>query len=695
MQAVAVLLCCGLACEQSQPPVVPRAAAAEDETEAAGADGDVQQDEATQGKPREGKPREHKPNRLANETSLYLLMHAHNPVDWYPWGEEALEKAKKENKVIFLSIGYSSCHWCHVMERETFLDEEIAALMNKHFVCIKVDREERPDVDDIYMKSLQVYQQLTGSPRGGGWPLSMFLTPDGKPFFGGTYFPARDGDRGEGSTGFLTIINRVRQAWTEQPDGLKQNANTVAEVTKAELEGSHFGGAITIDAKLLDAAQAALAEEYDEKYGGFGFDPRVDQRPKFPEPSNLFFLVDRARKAKDTRAEEMLVHTLQRMAMGGIRDHLGGGFHRYSVDRMWQIPHFEKMLYDNGQLASVYTEAYLLTGREDFRRVVDEMLRFVLREMTSPDGAFYSALDAESEGEEGKFYVWKKAEVESLLTGDEFKLFAAVYGLDGEPNFGDPPTVKTHYAPQLARPLHEIAADRKMTEVELEQRLSPIRQKLFDARSQRERPLTDTKILTSWNGLMIRGFADAGRGLKNEEYVKAAERAADFVLQRLRTDDGRLLRTFGKGQAKLNAYLNDYAFLADGLIALFQATGEAKWLTAADELTAKQLELFWDETSGGFFFISDDHETLLARAKNPYDGAQPSGNSVAAQNLVFLGSELNKPEYLKKAERTIGSLGALLDRAPAIATRMMVAASMLLEVKGATAEGLDPCGDSF
>ncbi len=614
-------------------------------------------------------------NRLAKETSPYLLMHAHNPVDWYPWGDEALEKAKKEDKIIFLSIGYSSCHWCHVMERESFVDKEIADFMNKHFVCVKVDREERPDIDAIYMMSLQVFNQLTGSGRGGGWPLSMFLTPDAKPFFGGTYFPARDGDRGQ-ATGFFTIVKKVNDVWEKEPDTIKRDAETVTRVTKLELAGQRPDPLVKIDAELLDATLAALNEQYDEKYGGFGFDPRDPMRPKFPEPSNLFFLIDRVQKANDERAKELLTGTLDRMAMGGIRDHVGGGFHRYSVDRYWRIPHFEKMLYDNGQLATAYTEAHVLTGREDYRRIVQEMLDFVLDEMTDPQGGFYSALDAESEHEEGKFYRWEKAEIEKLLSEDEFELMAFAYGLNGAPNFEE-----KYYAPQFERPVAELAAEKKVTADELDAQLKPIRKKLFDARSKRPRPLTDTKILTSWNGLMIRGFADAGRGLKIERYTEAAQRAADFTLANLRTGDGRLLRTYGQNKAKLNAYLNDYAFLVDGLIALHRATGDDKWLTAAADLTAKQIELFWDEDNGGFFFTSKDHEELLARGKTPYDGAEPSGNSVSAENLIYLASKLDKPEYLERAEKTIRSVGGLLQRAPAAAPRMMTAVSALLDAK--------------
>ena len=614
-------------------------------------------------------------NRLAKESSPYLLLHAHNPVDWYPWGEEALAKANKENKVIFLSVGYSSCHWCHVMERESFIDKEIAAFLNKHFICIKVDREERPDIDSFYMTSLQVYNQLSGSGRGGGWPMSMFLLPDTRPFFGGTYFPARDGDRGA-TTGFFSIAKRIQEIWKENPDAIKRDAESVARLTKVQLEGEAPDESFKISKDLIDKTLASLDDQYDETYGGFGFNESQPNRPKFPEPSNLFFLADHVRNTKDERAKEMLVGTLERMSMGGIQDHLGGGFHRYSVDRFWRIPHYEKMLYDNGQLASVYAETYTLTGREDFRRIVEEMLEFVLRELTSEEGGFYSALDAESEDEEGKYYRWEKKEVQSVLDKDEYELFASVYGLDSEPNFEE-----HYYAPQFAKPLSEIAADLKVDEAKLVSELTPIRKKLFDARSKRERPLLDIKILTSWNGLMIRGFADAGRELKNDSYIKAAERAADFVLDKLRNEDGRLLRTYANGEAKLNAYLNDYAYLVDGLIALYRASGDKKWLTAADELTAKQIELFWDEKNGGFFFTSSDHEALLARSKNPVDGAQPSGNSVSAQNLIFLAKELKKPDYLDKAKKTVRSSGTLLQRSPSGAPRMVIAASQLIESK--------------
>ena len=644
-------------CSPSETAVAPTATAAEAEPEAPAPD-----------KKSDDRPA----NRLAKETSPYLLLHAHNPVDWYPWGEEAFAKATKEGKVIFLSVGYSSCHWCHVMERESFMDEEIAAYLNEHFVCVKVDREERPDVDSIYMTAVQVYNQATGSGRGGGWPMSVFMTPEAKPFFGGTYFPARDGDRGA-ATGFLTLLQRTQQFWGENRENIEKDADTITQLVKRELDGRRPQAVGELDGKVFHEAFHVLEEQYDAEYGGFGFDPQNPFRPKFPEPSNLMFLIARLKSGEldaehQATAKRLLEGTLQRMAMGGIRDHLGGGFHRYSVDRFWRIPHFEKMLYDNGQLASVYSEAYLLTGREDFKRVVDEMLTFVMREMTDEQGGFYSALDAESEGEEGKFYRWEKEEVAKLLEADEFKLFAKVYGLDEEPNFEE-----EYYAPQLAEPTAAVAESLKLSEADLEQKLVPIRAKLLAIRDKRQRPLTDTKILTSWNGLMIRGFADAGQGLQNDDYIQAASRAADFVLTKLRSEDGRLLRTYGAGEAKLNAYLDDYAFLIDGLISLHKATGDSKWLTAADELAAKQLELFWDDKNGGFFFTSGDHESLLARGRDPIDGVEPSGNSVSADNLVYLAKALDRDEYLDKAKQAIDSVSGLLSQAPSAVPRMAIA----------------------
>jgi uncharacterized protein YyaL (SSP411 family) len=604
-------------------------------------------------------------NRLAKETSPYLLQHAHNPVDWYPWGDEALAKAKKEGKLIFLSVGYSSCHWCHVMERESFQDVEIAKFLNENFVCIKVDREERPDIDAVYMTALQVYSQLAGSGRGGGWPLSMFLTPDAEPFVGGTYFPARDGDR-EGAPGFLQLAQKVQEVWAKEPERIRGDAKTVAKFTKDQMEKRTVVPTVPLDESLVNRTLEALAEQYDPKYGGFGHSPDGRQ-PKFPQASKLVFLLDRAKRGNE-QAKQMLVSTLEKMSLGGIRDHLGGGFHRYSVDRYWRIPHFEKMLYDNGQLASVYAEAFELTGREDFRRVVVELCDFVLRELSDRSGGFYAALDADSEGEEGKFYRWERPEVHAALSADEYSLFANVYGLERSPNFDE-----KFYVPQLAQPLSEIAAELKMTEMALEAKLAPVRQKLLKVRNTRERPNTDSKIVTADNGLMIGGLADAGRILKEPRSVAAAEKAAEFVLTKLRGADGRLLRSFAGGEARHNAYLNDYAFLVEGLVRLYRATHNERWLDEAAALTAKQIELFADERGGGFFFTSRDHEALLARGKEVIDSALPAGNSVAAHNLIFLSGAKAKPEFLGLARKAIAATVGITQESPAAAPLMITA----------------------
>ncbi len=622
-------------------------------------------------------------NRLAKETSPYLLQHAHNPVEWFPWTPEALEKAKREGKPIFLSIGYSSCHWCHVMERESFEDGEIARFLNDHFICIKVDREERPDIDAIYMTALQVYNQLAGTGRGGGWPLSMFLTPEAEPFVGGTYFPARDGDR-EGVSGFLQLSQKIHEIWKEQPDRIRGDAQVIVKYTKAEMESRRGSLTLKIDDSLAKETLASLADQFDPKYGGFGYTPD-GRKPKFPQASNLFFLLDRARRAGDQhvrragdeQARTMLITTLEKMSLGGIRDHLGGGFHRYSVDRYWRIPHFEKMLYDNGQLASVYAAAYELTGRDDFRRVAVEACDFVLRELTDVTGGFYTALDADSANEEGSseegaFYRWQKSEIEQALTADEFSLFASAYGLDKSPNFEE-----KFYVPQLIRPLSEVAAEMKLSEAVLENRFAPIREKLLQMRNQRRRPRTDTKIVTADNGLMIAGLADAGRLLKEPRYVAAAEKAADFVLAKLRTPDGHLLRCYAGGEARLNGYLNDYAFLTHGLVVLHQATKNQRWLDEAAVLTAKQVELFSDQRGGGFFFTSSDHEALLARGKEVVDGAIPAGNSVSAHNLIFLAGAKGKLEYLDLARKTIAATITTTQSSPAAAPLMMTTISAI------------------
>ncbi len=613
----------------------------------------------------DGSNEQHNTNRLIDQTSPYLLMHAHNPVDWYPWGPDAFAKAQREGKLIFLSIGYSSCYWCHVMERESFMDKEIADFLNEHFVCIKVDREERPDVDDIYMTAVQL---ITGR---GGWPLSVFLTPDAQPILGGTYFPARSGDRGS-HLGFLELITGIEQAWKKDSKKMVKRAQQVsAAVSKVLLEQSH-NPPTDPTPEMLGQVQKAMEEQFDAEFGGFGQPPFRAHDPKFPSPPELLYLVDRVRQEEDTEAREMLLLTLDKMAEGGIRDHLGGGFHRYSVDRFWKIPHFEKMLYDNGQLASVYAEAFALTGKDKYRRVVEELLNFVLREMTDQAGGFYSAIDAETDAEEGKYYRWEKKELDSLLDDKERSFMGDIYSFSTGPNFRH--DGHAFYVPQLSASIEKLAADRNLNEPTLEKRLQPLRERLLKARYTRKRPLTDTKILTAWNGLMIRGFADAGRILENEQYLQAATRAASFALDQLQTEGGRLLRSYRNGSAQLNAYLVDYAFLVDGLLSLYRATQDPQWLKAARSLTDKQIELFWDEDSGGFFFTSGDHETLIARAKKRTDGVLPSGNGVAAANLVFLANMFPDSHYGDYADRLVGRLSADL-KDPFQARRMPTTAN--------------------
>ncbi len=433
------------------------------------------------------------------------------------------------------------------------------------------------------------------------------------------------------------------------------DAERLTEVLQQVLREQQPAEEIKLEPQLIDNVQESLAANFDPAWGGFGYSDANPQYPKFPSPPDLMFLIEQARGegAAADAARGMLTLTLDKMAQGGIRDHLGGGFHRYSVDRFWHIPHFEKMLYDNGQLATVYAETYALTGDETYRRVLVELLDFVLDEMTDEAGAFYAAIDADSEGEEGKFYRWTKEELDEALSGEDRQLMADVYQLGGEPNFED-----EYFVPILDEPKTKTAKRMEITVDQLEDRLAPLRQKLFDIRNDRKRPLTDTKILTAWNGLMIRGFADAGRILDDSRYITAAQQSADFVLDQLTTEDGRLLRTYREGEAKLNAYLDDYAFLAEGLLALHRASGERRWLEAADRLTAKQIELFWDEEAGGFFFTSGDHETLIARAKKRTDGVMPSGNSVAASNLLYLADTLDKPAYRKRAAETLQTFAA-------------------------------------
>jgi hypothetical protein len=603
-------------------------------------------------------------NHLAGETSPYLKMHAHNPVDWYPWGEEALKKARDEKKLIFLSVGYSSCYWCHVMERESFMDDEISRFLNEHFVCIKVDREERPDIDSIYMMALQV---ISGS---GGWPMSVFLTPEGQPFLGGTYFPARDGDRG-GLPGFLTVLQKTHDFWQKKSDVVRDSAGKLTDLIRAEMAGETVAADLQLDRGLVDSLKLALANDFDPQYGGFSFDPADPQRPKFPEASNLLFLLDCVQRTGDEECRKMLLTTVDALAQGGIWDHLAGGFHRYSTDRYWTIPHFEKMLYDNGQLLSVYSWAYQQTSREDYRLIADRIAGWLNAEMRDAGGAFHAALDAESERVEGKYYRWAKEELEATL-GDQWDVWSGPYELTAAPNFEEEFIVL-----RLGKAWPEAAQQAGVSVVDLDGRLAEGRKRLLAARSKRVRPLTDGKVLCGWNGLAIRGLADAGYHGKRPEHIEAAVRVAEFVLGKLRDGQGRLLRTYNEGQARLTAYLDDYAFVIDGLLGLHRATGDERWLREADTLMQQQIRWYADEQQAGFFFTASDHEELLVRLKLWIDEAVPAGNSLTAHNLLYLAQALQRPEYRERAEKLVLQATPMLQKRPRMAPRLVSAVAEL------------------
>jgi uncharacterized protein YyaL (SSP411 family) len=580
------------------------------------------------------------PNRLANETSPYLLQHADNPVDWYPWGPEAFERAKREDKPILLSIGYSACHWCHVMEHESFEDPDIARLMNEHFVNIKVDREERPDLDRIYMSAVQA---LTGH---GGWPMTVFLTPDGEPFYGGTYFPPED--RG-GMPGFGRVLLAIAEAYRQRRADVQQNARALREALSRQAELRPSTELLSPD--IVSAAVADLARHYDHQRGGFG------QAPKFPQPMVLEFLLRAFVRTRDERALRMAEHTLAQMARGGMYDHLGGGFHRYAVDAAWLVPHFEKMLYDNAQLARVYLDAYRLTGKPFYRRVVEETLDYVARDMLHPDGGFYATEDADSEGEEGKFYVWTPQEIAAVLGPDDGALFKRYYGVTPQGNF------EGHSILHVPREPAEVAAELGLAVAALEERLAASRAKLRAVRARRVRPGRDEKIITSWNGLMLRAFAEAARYLGRDDYRQIAVRNAAFVLGVARRGD-RLWHTWKDGIVKGQGFLEDYAYLADGLLALYETTFDERWFVEAQALAAVMVEHFHDDRNGGFFDTSDEHEALIARPKDYFDNATPSGNAVAADVLLRLYALTGDALYERLAVEVLRLLRDAMQRYP-------------------------------
>src|SRR5450432_643558 len=581
-------------------------------------------------------------NRLILESSPYLLQHAHNPVDWRPWGDEVFDEARRLERPVFLSIGYATCHWCHVMEAESFEDEEIAAFMNGHYLCIKVDREERPDIDAVYMSAVQA---LTGS---GGWPMSVWLTPAREPFFGGTYFPPRDGARGAGH-GFLTLLRELAGTYAKDGERVTRASKALVEAVRKDMESSDAGGAQP-GAGVIGDTVSYFKRAFDNVEGG------VRRAPKFPSNVPVRLLLRAHRRTGDAETLHMATFTLSKMAGGGMYDQLGGGFHRYSTDARWLVPHFEKMLYDNALLAVAYAEAAQATGRADFARVTRETLDYVLREMTTPDGAFYSATDADSEGEEGKFFVWSQSEIERLLgVGPETARFLRYYGVTAGGNFEGANILNAAHPDEA-----EWAA------------LAPARAKLYAARAHRPPPLRDEKVLAAWNGLMISGFAVAGRLLDEPRYVAAATGAATFVLERMRVSS-RLARSFKDGRPGPAGFLDDYAFVVAGLLDLYEAGSERRFLEAAVTLADETERLFADPERGGWFMTAGDHEALLAREKPAYDGAEPSGTSVALSNALRLGAYTTDDRWRQIAERAFAAVGVVLTNRPMAMTEALLA----------------------
>jgi uncharacterized protein YyaL (SSP411 family) len=600
-------------------------------------------------------------NELANETSPYLLQHAHNPVNWHPWGPAAFAKAKAENKPIFLSVGYSTCYWCHVMERESFERDDVAKILNEHFIAIKVDREERPEIDQQYMLATQL---ITGR---GGWPNSVWLTPDGKPWMAGTYFPREQ---------FKNVLLQLADFWKNRTDDVLEQADqmmaAIKKIGNTSLESKPISQA------LIDTAVSAAKSNFDRQLGGFG------AQPKFPPHDNLALLIDQYRRDKNKTVADIIQITLTHMARGGVYDQLGGGFHRYSTDAQWLLPHFEKMLYDNGQLMKAYTDGYLLFDDQEYRNVVEGIYVWLEREMTSPAGGFYSAIDSESNAEEGKFYVWTMAEILEVLGPQDGQLFADVYQIQPGGNFTDEATgEKTkNNIPHLKTSIRETATQNNMDAEEVELKLVTMRGQLLDVRQQREFPHLDDKVLAAWNGLMIEALAYAGRTLDEPKYTAAAEKAANFILTSM-MKDGKLQRSWRGGQAKLNGYLNDYAFVAKGLVEVYKATEEQQYLDAAMQLADTMLTDFADEQSGGFYFTAessgDGQNDFVLRSKNLNGGGNlPSGNGMAAEVLIELERITGKSKYGAAATHTLNGLSGFMWQTASQADHLMVAAAMSL-----------------
>ncbi|MEK6602216.1 MAG: thioredoxin domain-containing protein [Candidatus Binatota bacterium] len=594
-------------------------------------------------------------NHLVHESSPYLLQHAHNPVDWYPWGEEALQQARKDNKPILLSIGYSACHWCHVMETESFENEAIAALMNDNFVNIKVDREERPDLDDIYMNAVQM---LTGR---GGWPMTVFLTPEGKPFYGGTYFPPEDR---YGVPGFPKVLKSVAQAYRERPQDIEKSVGQILEALNRLTGLRESQRPFSRDIIAQSAEQ--LSQAYDPDYGGLG------RAPKFPNAGVLELFLRHYLKSKSPRYLEMVTTTLTKMAEGGIYDHLGGGFHRYSVDEKWLVPHFEKMLYDNAQLTRIYAQVFPITQESLFKNVVEETLDYLAREMFHPQGGFYSTQDADSEGEEGKFFVWSSDEVTRIVGEEIGEIFCRTYDVSDFGNFEGKNILHPILTWEQAAKLFKKDTD------EIRRCLAQAKAKLLQEREKRIKPFLDEKILTSWNGLMLSGLAEAGKISQNPGCLEAAAKTVDFIFTRM-TRDGLLLHTYKNGEAKIHGYLDDYAFLAAGLLDLYEVTMDRSLLERSILLVDTMIREFWDDVDGAFFFTGTSHEKLISHTKPAFDSSVPSGNSIAAQLLLRLYHYTGEEDYLKRAEKLLRLYYDAMEQQPFGFTHMLSALDFYLE----------------
>jgi len=593
------------------------------------------------------------PNRLIRETSPYLLQHANNPVDWHAWGEEALNLSRTSDKPILLSIGYSACHWCHVMEHESFENEAIAKLMNENFINIKVDREERPDLDQVYMNAVQL---MTGS---GGWPMTVFLLPSGEPFYGGTYFPPDDR---YGRPGFRRLLETIAQSYKSKKQEIVNSAQSLRQHLNQKVQGDT--NADVVHLPLLDQAARGLSSRFDPRHGGFG------AAPKFPPSMTIEFLLRYYHRTGNREALQMSTFTLDKMAYGGLYDQIGGGFHRYSTDERWLVPHFEKMLYDNALLARVYLDAWRVTGNPLYRRITEEVLDFIVREMRDPNGGFYSTQDADSEGVEGKFYVWQFEEFKATA-GPDGELLARYLDVTSHGNWEE------HNILNVPRPPDVFCKIEKISEGELKAKFDAARPKLYAAREKRIHPGRDEKILTDWNGLALRAFADAAAYLGRDDYRQIAVSNAEFIFRTL-WDGTRLLHSFKDGRARFNAYLDDYANVADGLLSLYQLTFEEGWLKRAESLADLIIDTFWDSDNGGFYFTDIGHEALITRTKDYFDNATPSGNSVAADVLVRLGAQLGRNDLTEKAKRLFESTGALLAQYPSGFGRLLEAIDFYL-----------------